>query len=56
MTHAGSSAPFQHLDWASVPVERVADGIVRQLVWGDRLMVCRLEIAAHVVTVPIPNS
>jgi len=50
MTHAGSSAAFQHVDWVSIPVERVADGIVRQLVWGERLMVCRLELDAHVVT------
>ena len=37
-------------DWAAVPVERVADGIDRQMIWGERLMVCRLRMAPHVVT------
>ena len=41
---------FQHLDWASMPVERIADGIERQMIWGDRLMVCRLRLAPGVVT------
>lgn len=41
---------FQHRDWSTIPVERVAEGIERQMIWGDRLMVCRLRIAPHVVT------
>ena len=41
---------FQHLDWESIPVERIADGIERQMIWGDRLMVCRLRLAPRVVT------
>ena len=41
---------FQHLDWSSIPVESVAEGIERQMFWGDRLMVCRLRFKPHVVT------
>ena len=41
---------FQHHDWGSIPVERVADGIERQVIWGDQLMVCRLKIAQRTVT------
>jgi len=39
-----------HWNWTDVPVERIADGIERQMIWGDRLMVCRLNLAPHVVT------
>jgi quercetin dioxygenase-like cupin family protein len=37
-------------DWTAVPVERIAPGIDRQMVWGERLMVCRLRFAPGVVT------
>ena len=38
------------MNWASIPATRVADGIERQMVIGERVMVCRLRLAAHVVT------
>lgn len=41
---------FQHRDWTTIPAERVADGIERQMIWGDQVMVCRLRIAPRVVT------
>jgi len=41
---------FQHRDWATIPVERLADGIERQMIWGARLMVCRLRFDPRVVT------
>ncbi|MBI3265307.1 MAG: cupin domain-containing protein [Acidobacteria bacterium] len=41
---------FQHRDWTTIPIERVADGIDRQMIWGERLMVCRLRFAPRVVT------
>ena len=50
MTGPESLLEFQHRDWTSVPVERIAEGIDRQMVWGDKLMVCRLRIAPGVVT------
>lgn len=41
---------FQHRDWTTIPVERIADGIERQMIVGERLMVCRLTFRPHVVT------
>ena len=41
---------FQMRDWTSIPVERVAEGVERQMIWGDRLMVCRLRFAPRTVT------
>jgi quercetin dioxygenase-like cupin family protein len=40
----------QHRDWSSIPVQHVADGIERQMFWGDRVMVCRLTFQPHVQT------
>ena len=50
MTPPNAAALFQLTDWSRIPVERVAEGIQRQMVYGDRVMVCRLTIAAHTVT------
>jgi quercetin dioxygenase-like cupin family protein len=41
---------FQHHDWTTIPTERVADGIERQMIWGERLMVCRIRFAPGTVT------
>lgn len=49
MTHP-LAATFQHRDWSSIPVERVSEGIERQMIWGERLMVCRLKFAPGTVT------
>ncbi len=38
------------MNWNEIPVERLSDDIERQMVWGDRLMVCRLRIAPGTVT------
>ena len=38
------------MNWASIPATRVGDGIDRQMVYGEKLMVCRLRLAPHVVT------
>jgi len=47
-----SSLPVmpQHVNWSAVPVEQVAEGIARQMVYGERVMVCRLRIAPRTVT------
>jgi quercetin dioxygenase-like cupin family protein len=42
----------QHLDWSQAPVERLSEGIERQMIVGERLMLCRLRFAPHVVTAP----
>jgi quercetin dioxygenase-like cupin family protein len=41
---------FPTRDWTSIPVEHIADGIERQMIWGERLMVCRLRFAPRVIT------
>jgi quercetin dioxygenase-like cupin family protein len=41
---------FQHRDWSTIAAEQVAEGVERQMIWGERLMVCRLRLAPHVVT------
>jgi quercetin dioxygenase-like cupin family protein len=49
-SEALSAVTGGHRNWSDVPVERIADGIERQMVWGERLMVCRLSFAPRVVT------
>lgn len=43
-------ARFGQWNWATAPVERIADGIERQMVSGERMMICRLSFAPGVVT------
>lgn len=50
MSAPDSLVLFQHRDWNSVPVERIGEGIERQMVWGERLMICRLRIQPGVET------
>jgi quercetin dioxygenase-like cupin family protein len=50
MSTPDSLIDFQHRDWATVPVEHIAPGIERQMIYGERLMVCRLRLAPGVVT------
>ena len=40
----------QHLNWATVPVENLSEGIARQMIVGEQLMICRLQFAPHIVT------
>lgn len=51
MSRPESVVDPRHVDWASIPVEQLATGIERQMIWGERLMVCRLRFAPQVVTV-----
>jgi quercetin dioxygenase-like cupin family protein len=39
-------------NWASIPFEKIAPGIERQMIHGERLMVCRLRFAPGTVTPP----
>jgi quercetin dioxygenase-like cupin family protein len=50
MSRPESVADPRHVDWTSIPVEQLAAGIERQMIWGERLMVCRLRFAPGVVT------
>lgn len=44
------SVAMPHWNWQSVPVEQIGEGIERQMIVGDQLMVCRLRFAPHVDT------
>ena len=50
MTKGESVLTFQHLAWEAIPVEHLAEGVQRQMIWGEHLMVCRLQFAPRVVT------
>jgi quercetin dioxygenase-like cupin family protein len=39
----------RHTDWSKVPVERLEEGIERQMIVGEHMMLCRLRFAPHVV-------
>jgi len=40
----------RHTDWTNVPVEKIEEGIERQMIVGESMMVCRLRFAPKVVT------
>lgn len=37
-------------DWGSIPAERISEGIDRQMVVGENIMICRLRFDPFVVT------
>jgi len=37
-------------DWSKIPVEQTAEGIERQMIVGQNVMICRFRFAPHVVT------
>ena len=40
----------QHLNWSNIPVEYPAEGIERQIVVGQNLMMCRFRFTPFLVT------
>ena len=48
----GEAAKIEALvtDWNTIPVENIAEGIERQMVVGQNIMVCRLKFQPFVVT------
>ena len=40
----------QHLNWSTIPVEQMADGIERQMLVGSALMICRFRFKPFLVT------
>lgn len=40
----------QHTDWTSIPVEKLEEGVQRQMIVGENVMICRLRFAPNVVT------
>ncbi len=49
-TNSAINLQPQHTDWSTVPVEKLENGIERQMIVGDKVMVCRLRFAAGIVT------
>ncbi len=49
MKSTNGSHPL-HTDWTKIPVEKLDEGVERQMVVGDSLMVCRLRFPPHLVT------
>jgi quercetin dioxygenase-like cupin family protein len=45
-----SLASARLLNWSSIPIERPAPGIERQMVVGEHLMICRFRFAPLLVT------
>lgn len=45
-------APAAHRtwNWATIPKQPIAAGVVRQMIHGDSLMICRLSFAPGTVT------
>ncbi|HJQ32460.1 MAG TPA: cupin domain-containing protein [Pyrinomonadaceae bacterium] len=43
-------AVAQHVNWETVPVERPSEGIERQMVVGQQLMLCRFRFSPNLVT------
>ena len=40
----------QHLNWSSIPIERPGEGIERQMVVGEKIMICRFRFTPGLVT------
>jgi quercetin dioxygenase-like cupin family protein len=43
-------ASAQHLNWSTIPIERPAEGIERQMVVGQNLMICRFKFIPYLET------
>lgn len=48
--HRKTNGSPQHLNWDAIPVERIADGIERQMFVGNRMMICRFRFRPYLVT------
>jgi len=40
----------QHLSWSTIPVAHIGEGIQRQMIVGENLMICRFRFAPFLVT------
>lgn len=45
-----ASVTHQTWNWSTIPSEHLSPGVVRQMVHGDTLMICRLTFAPGAVT------
>jgi quercetin dioxygenase-like cupin family protein len=46
----GIASVAQHLNWANIPVEHPAEGIERQMIVGERIMIVRFRFVPFLVT------
>jgi quercetin dioxygenase-like cupin family protein len=44
------SKPRQHWNWETIPVEHLVNGIRRQMIVGENVMVVRFQFPPHLVT------
>jgi quercetin dioxygenase-like cupin family protein len=44
------TVPHEAWNWATIPRTQIAVGVFRQMIHGDRMMICRLTIAPGTVT------
>ena len=49
-TNLATALAAQHLNWATIPVESPSEGIARQMVVGQNLMICRFRFAPFLAT------
>ena len=40
----------RHLNWSNIPVEKMGEGIERQMFVGNRMMICRFRFEPFLVT------
>ena len=45
-----ASVSHQSWNWATIPREQIGTGITRQMIYGERLMICRLTLAPGTIT------
>lgn len=45
-----SALNAKHLNWSSIPIDRPSEGIERQMVVGESMMICRFRFAPFLVT------
>jgi quercetin dioxygenase-like cupin family protein len=45
------TVPHQAWNWATVPGKQISDGVIRQVIHGKTLMICRLTISPGTMTV-----
>jgi quercetin dioxygenase-like cupin family protein len=48
--NGGGNGLARHLNWENIPVEQVAEGIQRQMLVGDQMMICRFRFKPFLVT------
>ena len=48
--NGGGDSLARHLNWSNIPVKQVSEGIQRQMLVGDRMMICRFRFKPFLVT------